>query len=282
MSVNVDGTTLAYGSIAVAITCLIGYHIFLYVSTFVGGTQTQLSMNLKNANHWVFKRRDVTDAPTTTLAIQTIRNTIIVAVFVGGSALSAALSYADDYPNHANDPIQQARIIILTSLFMLSFLSWATVIRFASHLGYLVDTLGRAPKAVLPPFPQSSTLSSPVEMKVPDTVAGTVDGKQADGAEKLGVSDENKPAAIDHAATAEAIVVNDPTDNAVKQCIRIVAFLLFSFSFGFRFLFIALPFAFLSMGSLGLIISTFVILCFLWFYDYGYLMVPLPSPEQLK
>lgn len=38
----------------------------------------------------------------------------------------------------------------------------------------------------------------------------------------------------------------------------------------------ALPFAFLSMGGLGLIISTFVMILFLSFFDYGFHFIDFP------
>jgi membrane-bound ClpP family serine protease len=49
---------------------------------------------------------------------------------------------------------------------------------------------------------------------------------------------------------------------------ELVVSMLSTFSLGFRFLFVTIPFAFYSAGSIPLIISTFVILLFLYHIDH--------------
>lgn len=47
--------------------------------------------------HWAKKHQTKEDPASATLAVQTIRNTILVAVFVGGNAVNIAISYANNY-----------------------------------------------------------------------------------------------------------------------------------------------------------------------------------------
>lgn len=116
------------------------YHIHLYSSVILlKNSKAQLSKMIDNAHFWAKKHQEKDDAPTVTLAIQTLRNTILVAVFVGGSAITTGLSYTNSFDSSAELNLQ-IRAIILSTLCICSFLCFVLVIRFSSQLGYLVST----------------------------------------------------------------------------------------------------------------------------------------------
>ena len=254
--VDFEDRNLAYGAIAGSLFLMVSYHFIMYWAVLSGrAPSTQLSLNIRNSLRWVLKHREKSDAASVTLAIQTFRNTILVAVFVGGNAFTQAFNFADGYQSSVGNPIEQARYIVLAALLFGSFLSWACVIRFVAHLGYIFGTLSHN---VPPP-------TAPVPVATPTAVVdGT--GEEAGKAESTA---PQKP--IKH--------VDDPHTATVKECIRIMSLNMIFFSLGFRFLFMALPFAFLSMGGAGLIIATAVMLFFFFFYDYGNHLVTISEVD---
>ena len=128
-------------AITVSLFALITYHAYIYISVFVFmSDRIQLSTNMKNSVFWINKHGQKGDAPTVTLAIQTLRNTILIAIFVGGYSLQLGISTINTYSNSMGI-FEAFRCIVIGILSLASFLSWATVIRIASHLGYMVGTL---------------------------------------------------------------------------------------------------------------------------------------------
>ncbi|RYG94502.1 hypothetical protein EON65_57395, partial [archaeon] len=92
------------------------YHVAFYSMIFSGKSSLQLSLNVKNATHWIAKHREKGDSPTVTLAVQTLRNTIIVATFVGGFAFTYAFDFTNQFQNVGDDLNLQARAIIISTL----------------------------------------------------------------------------------------------------------------------------------------------------------------------
>jgi hypothetical protein len=198
--VDFEDRNLAYGAIAGSLFLLITYHIIMYSAVLTGrGKSTQLSQNIRNSMGWVLKHREKSDAPSVTLAIQTFRNTILVAVFVGGNAFTQAFNFADGYQSSVGNPIEQARYIVLAALLFGSFLSWACVIRFVAHLGYLIGTLSHN----VPPQ------ASPVPVA---TSTAVVDGT----GEEAGKAESTAP-------QKPAKKIDDPHTAAVKECIRVMS-----------------------------------------------------------
>ncbi len=138
------------------------YHLHLYIQPLRGKeTKTQLSLNIRNSIRWIVKHKEKGDSASGTLAIQTLRNTMLVAIFVGGNAFAFTFSLANTI--HEIDRDSQGllfvRSIILISLLTGSFLCWACVIRFISHMGYLVGTLG-VPDSLLDVQPEDRATGS--------------------------------------------------------------------------------------------------------------------------
>lgn len=81
------------GSIAASLAtmCLFLIHSHSAIICSPNKTSIQLGKNIKNAFLWLKKHTEKPDAPSVTLAIQTLRNTILVAIFVGGSAFTYSM-----------------------------------------------------------------------------------------------------------------------------------------------------------------------------------------------
>jgi hypothetical protein len=138
------------GVFAVSIGILSIYHIALYSNVAfrtAPGTDIYLSTNIKCYKKWLIKHITITDAPTTTLAVQTLRNTILVAVFVGTQAFQFGYNTANGYSSLGDDQHREKmRTIILSILLFASFLCWVFVIRSAAHLGYMIAAIQQLPK----------------------------------------------------------------------------------------------------------------------------------------
>lgn len=133
-------------ALAVCIFVLFGYHVVFYY--FQRNSDMQSSFNVRNVTHWLHKHKVKSDATSGTLAIHTLRNTIMVAVFIGGYALNVAYISASEYEMGQNKRIQ-VRATCLAILLFGSFLCWAIVIRYAAQLGYLIGTLDYEDKSDL-------------------------------------------------------------------------------------------------------------------------------------
>ncbi len=129
---------LDVGAVAASLSAFVVYNIVFFIS-ISRNPHMQLAINLKNSTRWLAKHRDKTDSPTSTLAIQTLRSTIMVGIFVGGYAFTGAISMMNGYT--ANETLRdKIRAVILAALLFSSMLCWAIVIRIASHVGYVVET----------------------------------------------------------------------------------------------------------------------------------------------
>lgn len=129
------------GAIVASLGAMILYHSYLYGSVYLFvNDRIQLSTNMKNSILWLQKHRTKGDAPTATLAIQTLRNTILVAIFIGGYSLQVGIAATNSITSDLTE-VETIRIIIISIFTFISFLAWASVIRIASHLGYMIGTL---------------------------------------------------------------------------------------------------------------------------------------------
>ena len=128
--------------IAISLFLLIGYAFssYLLLVKFPYSTHIQTAKTGYSALLWLKKHSERTDSPNTTVAVQTVRNSIYVAMFIGGSTFVAASTLLNSFP-HVHDPYQKIRIVVLSLILFLSFLSWASVLRCISHLGYMTGVL---------------------------------------------------------------------------------------------------------------------------------------------
>ena len=220
------------GSIVVSLSLFTLYHVVIYSSVYMRSKSIKLYKNLINSRDWIKKHKAKEDAPNVTLAIQTLRNTIFVAVFLGGSAFTAAYNTLNNF-NRAHDINGQCRGIILSILLICSFLAFASVIRAASHLGYQIGTMYN-----------HQTLHT---IPSPDNIAYN---ELDDIENKKKIGDD----------TSEFDVVKDSN--------RMISVMIVSFNLGFRFLYVSIAFIFYSAGPIALLIATGLMLVYLYLIDH--------------
>ncbi len=148
------------GTLIASLSIMILYHAYLYRRIFFfHSNKVQLSLNIQIAERWIMKHKEKADAPSVTLAIQTLRNSILVAVFMGGGVLNLAVSTANEFNDYDNkDGRMKARTCVLAACCICSFLCWVNVIRYCAHLGYLVGAFNYTPpkKAETTPNPPTT------------------------------------------------------------------------------------------------------------------------------
>ena len=121
-------------------SCLILYHvIFLLNLWFAENTSViQFYISSKVTDRWIKKHFHVNvDATFTLEAIHTIRNLILVGIFLGGFSLNTTLTVILQYSAEA-PLIFQIRDVIICICLNGSFLCWSQVINHCSELSYMI------------------------------------------------------------------------------------------------------------------------------------------------
>ena len=119
---------------------LLIYHLIYLFQIHVTHKKTiQINSNTSNVLLWVAKHMEAKDAQNTVLAVQTLRNMIMAAVFVGGFSLNASYGVLQSISD--NDVVDTATVknVILGACLFGSFLCWTQVIRNAVHLGFIIS-----------------------------------------------------------------------------------------------------------------------------------------------
>lgn len=136
-------------SIGIAGFLAIGY-ILRYVHLgYFGASMTMfVNQNRRSIRHWITRQATNQDNASMILTVQTFRNTIMVATFIGGAAFSNAFSQLN---SSSHLPLDRKIVAIFISICLFaSFLCWTQVIRACLRLAYIlyawnyeVDALGK-------------------------------------------------------------------------------------------------------------------------------------------
>lgn len=243
--------------IAAVVCCLsvlVFYHIFSfsYVLFFNFNDHFQLSSTLRAGYNWFIKHAEKQDAPSVTLAIQTLRNTILVAIFVGGQSFIYGFNILSSLSENSSIPAIVRSVILSTCLF-LSFLCWANVIRLASHIGFYLSISYKNKN--LKPAHVPSQLQSP-------TTSVGIELQHLENGNALAIhtSSGNLP--------IKSKDYDDDEENFdFNKSFYLMKMLLICFSFGFRFIFISIPFVFYILGPTALVVATFILILFLYIIE---------------
>ena len=220
-------------SLSIVASFLILYN--LLVVTFSRGAFSRSLHSLVLASTAAFIRKHLssTDTNSDLLAVQSLRNTVLVAIFIGGIAFQAFQSAATAAAD-ASTSTAAARNLILCSFLLCSFLNFALVIRAASHLSFMIGAA--------PPTPQAAA------------AGGAADAEEGGG---------GAPAAADSQTAAFAARFD-------VLCLSLMDAMSLNFSLGFRCLYASVPFTYASSGPTALCVSGGVILLFLVYADFGH------------
>lgn len=104
---------------------LLCYHLYTYAQVFLFDNHViQLKKTFDVAPAWIDKHLEKEDPASVTLAVQTLRNTILISIFLGGNSFSYAFSILSQIKNETRT-IDSAVSAIISSVLFLSFLNWA-------------------------------------------------------------------------------------------------------------------------------------------------------------
>jgi hypothetical protein len=107
-----------------------------------------------------------------TLAVQTLRNSILVSSFVGAGVLSIGVNQAMLYEDYLpNNHRATTSCCIVSASFICSFLCWTNVIRYCAHLGYLIGSMTHEPKKPAP-VPEKPAADRVANMSTSTTADG--------------------------------------------------------------------------------------------------------------
>ncbi len=128
-------------SIFLTLSLFLVYHVYFWVHILDRKDDTKkhlvVGINLQNAKLWVTKHHSQADNNSSILlAVHTLRNTILVGIFVGGSSFAFLLQTFGSATLLEREGTNLMRSVILGSFFSLSFLCWTTVIRCAGNRSF--------------------------------------------------------------------------------------------------------------------------------------------------
>ena len=194
-----------------------------------------------------------------------MRNTILVSIFVGGSAFQYGFYFLNTEPSDIREGV---RAVILSTLLFSSFLCWAGTIRYANHLGFSVGTLDMKIKEVL----QIEKLEKErLNSLQADNLIGLEEQQEISYDSPLShakrTNVNGKPPYVSSApqtAEVQHRTISAIMDGMNELCVSMST----CFSLGFRFLFVSIPFAFYSAGPIALIVASAVMLIFLFEIDH--------------
>ena len=134
-------------ALSVTASILILYNL-LVVSFSRGAFSRSLhSLVLASTAAFIRKHLSSSDPSADLLAVQSLRNTALVAIFIGGIAFQAFQTAATAAAEAAS-PVAASRNLILASFLLCSFLNFALVIRAASHLSFMIGAAPVVPHVV--------------------------------------------------------------------------------------------------------------------------------------
>jgi uncharacterized membrane protein len=266
MIIPTDGDSLyisVFDIISVTLSLLMftAYYIHFYlVSIGSGPKSTQLRKNIDNVGYWSMKHFYASDSTaTTTLAVQTLRNSIVAAIFIGGSALSTVSVVIQPMFEYWS-PRLAVRQLILSILLTISFLNWALVIRYNTHAGFMAGAI-------------HPHLKEKVEKIKGRRLNALLLGARRDRERKSGDDDDDVGVDVDGRRSVEEEEEEKEEEQVVQELARnfasICELAVVHQAWGFRYIFFSIPFFFYTAGPLALLVSSVAMILFLvFFHDY--------------
>ena len=255
-------------ALCVAAGILLVYNVVAYALK-----QTGLRMALRANPAWAQRHLDEAGAAETTLAVQTLRNTVLVATFVGTLAFGQAV-LALNTVMPATVPQEKARVVVQAALQVISFLCFASVIRTAQHIGYMLGgvhelqrrvTVEKAAAVASGALVGAATTGA-IATSMPPAAAAAVGSDAATAAAAAATA----AAAAAAAASAAADADDESSAEVEESVLNLVRTQAWSFSLGFRFIYCSLPFAFGVAGSVVLLVASVCICGFLIYIDHAH------------
>lgn len=127
-------------AMCLAAVALLSYQMrFIWLLFFTRDDRIHAMLSIRVMRNWIEKLFLRQSIDSVTLGIQTLRNLIIVAVFIGGSTLNFSIDLLLTLTPRS--PIANVAILWVASCMLCSFICWTQVVRAAVHLGYVLYAL---------------------------------------------------------------------------------------------------------------------------------------------
>lgn len=135
---------LDVSALTIAGTTTIGYLLRYVYTAHSARKSVFIAQNMRMIRFWVARQAEKQDPNSLLVGIHTFRNTMMVAIFIGGAVFSYALSDLQGISQH---PLHK-RICIIAKCAALfsSFLCWTQVLRAAMIMGYTLTILDYEPE----------------------------------------------------------------------------------------------------------------------------------------
>jgi hypothetical protein len=239
-----DSSSSAFniGAIVIVGTLNIVYNaVILFQSRGCGGNHNSLHAVVVNGGMaFIQKHLEKDDPASAVLAVQSLRNTVLVSIFIGGIAFQSFQTAAAASAAVSNDSVASARTLVLSVFLLSSFLNFALVIRAASHLAYIMGSA-----SALPPPPPPRAPSSVVSSSLEEGRSGVLSAE---------------------ASTSRAVHLSRTAASFSASLMRALTL---HFSLGFRCLYASVPFAYAAAGPIPLVVSASLMFLFLFYADFA-------------
>lgn len=260
-----DLNTLDGAAIGVTLGVFAIYHLYVYlIKPRFFDKATPYTIQVVNSEIWIKKHNEASDSPSGVLAIQTIRSSLTVGVFLGGSVIKIAADLASDFED-VRGQRWVARSSILMALLFGSFICWANVIRVGSTLGYVIGTMQYAERLrteAVAKERQLEVLMSDVDSDISSIASANVIA--APTTKKRKKKRVNAPT-IERIASGDLTSTDIP--DVIKEASNMVQSMSIFFSLGIRLIFLSIPFALYAAGPVALLVSAGLLLLFFPIYD---------------
>ena len=248
-----DSSNAAFNICAIAIvgTLNIVYNFVVLIrSRGSCGNHSLHAVVVNGGTAFIQRHLEKDDPASAVLAVQSLRNTVLVSIFIGGIAFQSFQAAAVSAAVVSNDSVATARTLVLSAFLLSSFLNFALVIRAASHLAYI---MGGASSQHTPPLLVVAHSSIMAE-------EGRGGGGGGGGGGSINVSSSTA------ASTTRAAHLSRTTASFSASLMRALTL---HFSLGFRCLYASVPFAYAAAGPIPLVVSATLMFMFLFYADFA-------------
>jgi Protein of unknown function, DUF599 len=243
-----SATAFEIASLATSAFLLLGYNLLALLSR-----GTNLVIMLRADALWTLRHGSIAHggAQDVVAAVQTLRNSVLVAVFIGTVSFNTMTGALAGLRRTDKRTIEYADGLVVALLSAGSFLCFAVCIRCAAHSGYVV---GGA----------SFLETAPARARISSTTAAAAAAATAAAA---GTADANSST---DAAVAVASKADTEPERLRAHLLHLVRMQSVFFSVAFRLLYSSIPFLFATAGPVVLLSASAIMCVFLACVDFAH------------
>ena len=126
------------------------YAYFFYRTRWSKDYSVQINKNVSSMKSWAKRHLKTHDTPSVVLAVQALRNTQYIAIFIAGYAIKLSYAFINSIDSRKFSGytdviyIKDVRSLIVSVLLFCSFINWAVVLLYAREIAFLIDSFTEA------------------------------------------------------------------------------------------------------------------------------------------